>query len=139
MSAVSQLSASSSFKITPRSGASKSGSRSWKDLTKSVAKAAGYAALASLAMLSVAALIVGIFAMVNPVGLGLIGTSIAGVITGGLAFAAENAFMVIMAGVVGGALTGIAALIIIIVKKCSPPNIDPTINPYTSSTSLSVT
>lgn len=120
----STTSTSTSVKITPRADSQKSGGRNWKDLTKSVAKAAGYAALASLAMLSVAALIVGIIALVNPVGLGLIGAGIAGVITGGVAFAVENAVIVLVVGGIGLTFFAIAALISFVVKKCFPIDID---------------
>lgn len=102
----------------------KPGGRSWKELTKAVTRAAGYTVLASLAIISVASLIIGIVAMLNPVGLGLFGTSVAGLVAGGVAFAAENAFFVLMAGVIVGALAGIAALVVYIVKKCFPIDID---------------
>jgi hypothetical protein len=73
--------------------------------------------LLALTILSVAAVVIGIAALVNPAGLALVGASVGAAVTAGLAVAADNAIAVLVVGSVGASLLCIVAAISLIAKK----------------------
>lgn len=99
------------------SSSSESGGREWSKMGMKGGEILTGCFLLALTILSVAALVIGIAAFVNPAGLALVGASVGVAVTAGLALAAENAIAVLVVGSVGTALLGIVATISLLSKK----------------------
>lgn len=92
--------------------------REWKKLSKQGAKILGACALVAFTVVAIAALAIGIAALVNPAGLALVGGAIGAFVTAGLAFAAENSMIVLIVGAVAVGLLSIAGIITLLANRC---------------------
>lgn len=103
---------SSSSSSSSAEDASKREGRTWKKGAAFVGKTL----LLLLVVVSVAAFVIGITALVNPVALAAAGASVGAAIAVGFAWAAEYAVFVLVPGAVGLGLMLIAAIISLVAK-----------------------
>lgn len=109
---------SSSTSSSSDSSTGSADGRAWKSFSKKSAQVLGVCALVALSIVSIAALAIGVAALVNPVGLAVVGGTVGAFVTAGLAFAAENAMVVVIVGSVGVGLLSLAGLITLVAKGC---------------------
>lgn len=113
----SNLSSNTSHSSDTDTSAQASDGREWKKLKKNGARILGICALTAFAVVAIAALAIGIAALVNPVGLAAVGATIGAFVTAGLAFAAENSIAVLIAGSISVGLLGLAGVVTLIANK----------------------
>ncbi len=108
--------------ITSLSSSSDSSSatdgREWKKLSRTGMRILGACALVAFAVIAVAALAIGIAAMVNPVGLAAVGATVGAFVTATLAFAAEYSMVVLIVGAVSVGLLALAGVVSLVASNC---------------------
>lgn len=113
---VSTLSSSSSSSSNTSNDSTDVDGRAWKKLSKQGARFLGICALVAFSIIAIAALAIGITALVNPAGLAAVGVTVGVFITAGLTLAAENSMAVLIVGSIGVGLLGLAGVITLIAK-----------------------
>ena len=92
--------------------------REWKKLRKQGAKILGICALVAFAIIAIAALAIGIAAMVNPAGLATVGGALGAFVAAGIALATENSVVVLTLGAVSVGLLALAGVVTLLAKSC---------------------
>lgn len=111
-------SSSNSSVSSSSDSAGSDGGREWKKLSKTGGRILAACALVAFAIVAVAALAIGIAALVNPAGLATVGASVGVFVTAGLAFAAENSMAVLIVGSISVGLLSLAGIITLVAKGC---------------------